>query len=181
MSFALKENYSPETIEFLLRLGAEFQACESDLDRYSPFAVAIDDDYGAKEHRLALIEILIKAGYDLQLTDSEDLTPLAYAIEKENLPAIEKLLELGVKPTEEESERIEDMRRERSELESEQSEEMLLDSSELESEQIEQIKREGSKRIRHEEPLDEEAVEEMDTLISGIRKATNLTVAKNKR
>ena len=80
LSVALKVNCSPQTIEFLLRLGAEFKTCESDLDRCSPFAVAIDDDYGDEEDRLALIEILVKAGYDLQITDCEELTPLAYAI-----------------------------------------------------------------------------------------------------
>lgn len=148
LSVALKVNCSPETIEFLLRLGAEFKTCQSDLDRCSPFAVAIDDDYGDEEDRLALIEILVKARYDLQLTDCEELTPLAYAIEKENLPVIEKLLELGAEPTE------------------------------SERDQIEEMQREGSKRIRREEPLDEEAVEQLDVVISGIRKATNLTVAQ---
>ena len=156
LSFALKVNCSPEAIEFLLLLGAEFKTCQSDLDRCSPFAVAIDDDYGDEEDRLALIEILVKAGYDLQLRDCENLTPLAYANEKDNLPVIEKLVKLGA--TEEESEQSDEMLLESSELESEQSDEMLLDSSELESEQSDETQRKGSKRIRREEPLDEEAV-----------------------
>lgn len=155
LGYTIRRNCSPETIELLIRLGADFLACEDDLERRSPFAVAIGDDYGSESDRLALIDILADAGYNLLLEDEEGLSPVAYALEKENIPALEKILEklqgTGWEPTE------------------------------AESEQIEQLFQTGAQQVRHEEPLNEEIVRDLDFVINSIQEAENLTAKEKAR
>ncbi len=84
------------------------------MPRQSPFAVVIHDDYRGVNDRLALLQVIIDEGYDLNLTDEEGLTPLQHALNVGNLPVaevlVENLLKLNYELTKEEQTAFDELR-----------------------------------------------------------------------
>lgn len=155
LAFAIQKSYSPQLINCLLRWGADFHSCQDLLERNSPYSAVIDEDYRNESDRLELLEVIVDAGYPLNLEDNDYLTPLQYALEQENLPVVEALLkhlsELGYEPPEEEAL------------------------------QIEQLRQSTTRPRIREEPLDARIVETLRNDIKRINIASNLTEREKSR